>query len=155
MLDRRKLRNEFAEIKAKLAKRGEDLSELNHFGELDERRRQLITQVEQLKAERNERSKQISQLKREKQDATELIENMQTVSKHIKNLDTELSEIDERLDSIMFGIPNIPHESVPFGEDEDDNEEVRKWGNIQEFPFEVQPHWDIGANLNILDFERG
>lgn len=154
MLDRRMLRNDFAEIKTKLEKRGEDLSELEKFGELDARRRTIITEVEQLKATRNETSKQISELKREKQDASELIEQMQTVSKQIRELDTELSEIDEKLDTIMLGIPNIPHESVPFGEDEDDNEEVRQWGDIPEFSFEPQAHWDVGTNLGILDFER-
>lgn len=154
MLDRRELRNNFAEIKAKLQKRGEDLSELDNFGKLDERRRAIINEVEQLKAERNETSKKISELKREKKDASELIERMQQVSKQIKDLDHELNEIEEKLDTIMLGIPNIPHESVPIGEDEEDNEEVFKWGEIPQFSFEVQPHWDIGTNLGILDFER-
>src|SRR5690625_4635092 len=108
MLDRRKLRNEFVEIKQKLAKRGEDLSELDNFGKLDERRRKVISEVEQLKAVRNDTSKQISALKREKKDASELIEKMQTVSKQIKDLDQELTEIEEQLDKIMYGIPNIP-----------------------------------------------
>ncbi|HZW67363.1 MAG TPA: serine--tRNA ligase [Pseudogracilibacillus sp.] len=154
MLDRKLLRSEFEDIKEKLAKRGEDLSELENFGSYDKRRRAIISEVEQLKAQRNERSKQISTLKREKQDASELIEQMQMVSKQIKELDTELTEIDEKLDKMMLGIPNIPHESVPFGEDEDDNEEVRQWGELPEFSFEPQPHWDIGTNLDILDFER-
>lgn len=154
MLDRRELRNNFAEIKAKLQKRGEDLSELDNFGKLDERRRAIINEVEQLKAERNETSKKISELKREKKDASEIIERMQQVSKQIKDLDNELTEIEEKLDNIMLGIPNIPHESVPIGEDEEDNEEVFKWGEIPQFSFEVQPHWDIGTNLGILDFER-
>lgn len=154
MLDRKILRNEFAEIKEKLTKRGEDLSELEKFGELDERRRTIISEVEQLKATRNETSKQISELKREKQDASQLIKQMQTVSKQIRELDIELSEIDDKLATIMLGIPNIPHESVPFGEDEDDNEEVRRWGDLPEFSFEPQAHWDVGTNLGILDFER-
>lgn len=154
MLDRRELRNNFAEIKAKLQKRGEDLSELDNFGKLDERRRAIINEVEQLKAERNETSKKISELKREKKDASEIIERMQQVSKQIKDLDNELTEIEKKLDNIMLGIPNIPHESVPIGEDEEDNEEVFKWGEIPQFSFEVQPHWDIGTNLGILDFER-
>lgn len=154
MLDRKLLRNNFAEIKAKLQKRGEDLSELDNFGKLDERRRKIINEVEQLKAERNETSKKISELKREKKDASELIERMQQVSKTIKELDSELNEIEEQFDKIMLGIPNIPHESVPVGEDEEDNVEVRKWGEIPKFSFEVQAHWDIGTNLGILDFER-
>lgn len=154
MLDRRKLRNEYDEIKAKLERRGEDLSDLEKFGELDERRRTVISEVEQLKAQRNERSKQISEMKRDKKDASSLIEEMQAVSKKIKELDTELTEIDEELDTIMLGIPNIPHDSVPTGEDEEDNEEVRKWGELPQFSFDPQAHWDIGTELGILDFER-
>lgn len=154
MLDRRELRNNFAEIQKKLNKRGEDLTELESFGQLDQRRRDIITEVEQLKAKRNESSKQISVLKREGKDASSLIEEMQTVGSTIKTLDTELSEIDEKLDSIMLGIPNIPHDSVPEGEDEDDNEEVRQWGEVPNFSFEPQPHWDVGTNLGIVDFER-
>src|SRR5690625_3710667 len=128
MLDRKMLRNNFREITEKLTHRGEDLSDLKNFGKLDERRREIIAEVENLKAKRNDTSKQISVLKREKQDASTLIEEMQQVGKQIKQLDTELNEIDEKLDEIMLSIPNIPHESVPIGEDEDDNEEVRKWG---------------------------
>lgn len=154
MLDRRMLRNKFAEVKAKLEKRGEDLSELEKFESLDERRRKMIQEVEQLKAKRNDTSKHISELKRNKEDASELIEEMQTVSKKIRELDEELSEIDGELDQIMLGIPNIPHESVPVGEDEEDNEEVRRWGELPEFSFEPQAHWDIGTNLGIVDFER-
>src|SRR5690606_13260682 len=154
MLDRKQLRKDFAEIKAKLAKRGEDLSDLDKFGELDERRRAIIQEVEQLKAERNETSKQISQLKREKKDASELIERMQQVSKTIKELDNELNEIEAQFDQVMLGIPNIPHESVPVGEDEADNVEVHKWGDIPSFSFEHKPHWEIGKDLDILDFER-
>jgi len=154
MLDRRMLRNEFAEVKAKLEKRGEDLSELEKFESLDERRRKMIQEVEQLKAKRNDTSKHISELKRNKEDASELIEEMQTVSKKIRELDEELSEIDGELDQIMLGIPNIPHESVPVGEDEEDNEEVRRWGELPEFSFLPQAHWDIGTNLGIVDFER-
>lgn len=154
MLDRRLLRKNFAEIKQKLQKRGEDLSELENFGALDTRRREIIAEVEQLKAKRNETSKQISLLKREKQDASELIAEMQEVGKQIKALDTELDEIDEKLDQIMLAIPNIPHESVPIGEDEDDNEEIRRWGEIPSFSFEPKAHWDIATDLGILDFER-
>ena len=79
---------------------------------------------------------------------------MREVGEKIAAYDKELKEIEEKLEQIMLSIPNIPHESVPIGEDEEDNVEVRKWGEIPEFDFEIQPHWDIAANLNILDFER-
>src|SRR5690625_1509796 len=129
MLDMKFLRNNFEEVKGKLVHRGEDLSALDQLGELDERRRQLITETEQLKAKRNEASKQISLLKREKKDADDAIREMRAVSDQIKVFDTELTEIQEKLDLIMLSIPNIPHDSVPIGEDEEDNIENRKWGS--------------------------
>ncbi|MBS3678661.1 serine--tRNA ligase [Ornithinibacillus massiliensis] len=154
MLDMKYLRNNFEEVKGKLQHRGEDLSELDRFGELDERRRELITKTEALKAKRNEVTKQISQLKKEKKDADEAIKEMRQVGDQIKEYDDELREIEETLQTIMLSIPNIPHESVPVGESEDDNIEARKWGEVPAFKFEAQPHWDIATNLDILDFER-
>ncbi|MEN2467107.1 serine--tRNA ligase [Ornithinibacillus sp. JPR2-1] len=154
MLDMKYLRNNFEEVKGKLQHRGEDLSELDRFGELDERRRELITKTEALKAQRNEVTKQISQLKKEKKDADEAIKEMRQVGDQIKEYDDELREIEETLQTIMLSIPNIPHESVPVGESEDDNIEARKWGEVPAFQFEAQPHWDIATNLDILDFER-
>lgn len=154
MLDMKFLRNNFDEVKRKLDHRGEDLSALDDFLELDERRRELITETENLKARRNEASKQISVLKREKKDATDTIKEMRDVGEKIKAYDTELADIKEKLDHIMLSIPNIPHESVPVGEDEEDNIEIRAWGDIREFNFEAQPHWDVATGLDILDFER-
>lgn len=154
MLDRKFLRTNFNEVTKRLEHRGEDLSELNNFEKLDERRREIIKEVEELKAKRNDTSKEISVLKREKKDAAELIEQMQAVSKQIKELDAELEEVDEKLDHVMLSIPNIPHESVPVGEDEEDNVEIRKWGEKTSFSFEPKPHWDIATQLDIVDFER-
>lgn len=154
MLDMKFLRHHFQEVKQKLAHRGEDLSELDHFGELDEKRRQLISETEQLKAKRNEVSKQISVLKREKQDAELAIKEMREVGDQIAELDSELKQINEHLEQIMLSIPNIPHESVPIGEDEDDNVEVRSWGEKTPFSYEPKPHWDVATDLDIVDFER-
>lgn len=154
MLDMKYVRNNFDEVKGRLAHRGEDLSELDKFGELDVRRRELIAETEQLKAKRNEVSKEISVLKREKKDAEAAIASMREVGDEISKLDKELKEIEETLENIMLSIPNLPHESVPVGEDEDDNVEARKWGTVPEFSFEAQPHWDVATNLDILDFER-
>lgn len=154
MLDMKRLRNNFDEIKEKLAHRGEDISELDHFGELDERRRKLITEVEQLKAKRNEVSQQIPQLKKEGKDADSAIKEMREVGDRIKEMDQELNDIEEKLQHILLSIPNVPHESVPVGEDEDDNIEVRQWGDVTDFSYEPQPHWDIATSLGILDFER-
>ena len=154
MLDRKLLRTKFDEITERLKHRGEDLSDLVKFGEFDDRRRQLISKVEELKAKRNEATKRISELKRDKQDATPAIEEMRVVGEEIKALDSELTEVDEKLDHILFSIPNIPHESVPVGEDEEDNVVARTWGKKKEYDFEPIPHWDLGKDLDILDFER-
>ena len=93
-------------------------------------------------------------MKREKQNADELIAEMRTVGDEIKELDTKLREVEVKLDQILLSIPNIPHESVPIGEDEEDNVEIRKWGEVRQFEFEPKPHWDVAGNLGILDFER-
>ncbi|HAA2709991.1 TPA_asm: serine--tRNA ligase [Listeria monocytogenes] len=154
MLDVKLLRNNFDEVKQKLQNRGEDLSEFEKFGELDKRRRTLIVETEALKSQRNEVSQEIAKLKREKQDADAKIEEMRVVGDRIKTLDIELREIDEKLDMILMSIPNIPHESTPVGESEDDNVEIRKWGEVREFDFEPKAHWDLGTDLDILDFEN-
>lgn len=154
MLDVKMLRNNFDEVKQKLQNRGEDLGEFEKFGELDKRRRTLIVETEALKSQRNEVSQEIAKLKREKQDADAKIEEMRVVGDRIKTLDIELREIDEKLDMILMSIPNIPHESTPVGESEDDNVEIRKWGEVREFDFEPKAHWDLGTDLDILDFEN-
>lgn len=154
MLERKLLRTNFEEINERLKHRGEDLSDLVKFGDLDERRRLLISKVEELKAKRNEATKQISELKKNKEDANEAITAMRELGGEIKELDHELTEIDEKLDRVLLSIPNIPHESVPVGETEDDNVEVRAWGEKKLFDFEPKPHWEIGTDLDILDFER-
>ncbi|GKV70447.1 serine--tRNA ligase [Sporosarcina sp. NCCP-2716] len=154
MLDRKVLRTDFEGVKQKLAKRGEDISELDRFPELDDKRRDLLAKVEVLKAERNEVSQQVAELKRNKQDADELVLKMRKVGEDIKAYDNELHGIEEQLDYVLMRIPNIPHDSVPMGDSEDDNVEIRKWGETPEFSYEPKPHWEIGTGLQILDFER-
>lgn len=154
MLDIKLLRQNFQEVKAKLQARGEDLSDLDQFEIVDQTRRELIAKTEVLKAKRNEVSKEIAQLKRDKQDADEMIREMRAVGDEIKIIDDQLKELDEKLDKIMFSIPNIPHESVPIGETEDDNVVARKWGEVVTPEFEQKPHWELATELDILDFER-
>src|SRR5699024_8866886 len=115
-----------------------DLSDLDKFSEIDEKRRKLIAETETLKAKRNEVTKQISVLKKEKKDAEPAIKEMREVGEQIAHLDKELKEIEQQLAHMMLSIPNIPHESVPIGEDEDDNVEVRSWGDASEFSFETK-----------------
>ncbi|RBW67335.1 serine--tRNA ligase [Bacillus taeanensis] len=154
MLDIKVLRNNFQEVKEKLKHRGEELVGLDRFEELDERRRELISETESLKQKRNEVSKQIAEMKRAKQDAQSAITEMREVGDKIKAFDTELTQVEEELNTILLHIPNIPHESVPIGETEDDNVEARKWGEIRAFTFKPKPHWDVAVDLGILDFER-
>lgn len=154
MLDIKVLRANFEEVKAKLQHRGEDLSDLGKFEDLDKRRRELIVETEQLKSRRNEVSQQVALLKREKQNADHLITEMREVGDKIKVLDTELRDVEENLEQLLLNIPNIPHESVPVGDTEDDNIVARKWGELPAFDFEPKPHWEIAEQLGILDFER-
>jgi seryl-tRNA synthetase len=154
MLDLKFLRANFEEVKEKLQHRGEDLTDLGKFEELDRTRRELILEVEQLKSKRNEVSQQVAVLKREKQDADQLIAEMKEVGDKIKGLDDQLRDVEETLEKLLLSIPNIPHESVPVGETEDDNIEIRKWGEIPNFDFEPKPHWDVADGLGIVDFER-
>lgn len=154
MLDLKFLRTNFEEVKEKLQHRGEDLTDLGKFEELDRTRRELILEVEQLKSKRNEVSQQVAVLKREKQDADQLIAEMKEVGDKIKGLDDQLRDVEETLEKLLLSIPNIPHESVPVGETEDDNIEIRKWGELPNFEFEPKPHWDVADGLGIVDFER-
>ncbi|MBB3870435.1 serine--tRNA ligase [Parageobacillus toebii NBRC 107807] len=154
MLDVKYLRNHFEEVKEKLLKRGEDLTNIDRFEELDKKRRELIAKAEELKNKRNEVSQQIAVLKREKKDADHLIAEMRDVGDRIKAMDDEIRQVEEELNALLLSIPNIPHESVPVGNSEEDNVEVRKWGEPRSFSFEPKPHWDIAEQLGILDFER-
>ncbi|MCI1593347.1 serine--tRNA ligase [Heyndrickxia oleronia] len=154
MLDIKFLRTNLKEVKEKMQHRGEDLADFGKFEELDKKRRELIVATEELKSKRNEVTQKIAQLKREKQDADEYIKEMRVVGDQIKQYDDELRDVEENLDHLLLSIPNIPHESSPVGETEDDNVEVRKWGEVREFDFEPKPHWDVATDLNILDFER-
>ncbi|MFC7370847.1 serine--tRNA ligase [Fictibacillus iocasae] len=155
MLDLKFVRANFEDVKRSLSKRGEDLSGLDRFEELDHRRRELIGETETLKSKRNEVSKQVAEFKREKKDADALILEMREVGDKIKVIDEELRQVEEDLNGIMLTLPNIPHESVPVGETEDDNVPVRHWGDVPEFGFEPKAHWDIATDLDIVDFERG
>lgn len=154
MLDMKRLRNNFADIKQKLETRNEDISALDDFEKLDITRREVIQKVEELKGKRNTVSEEISRMKRDKEDASTVISEMKEVSAEIKKLDEEQRSVDEKMKTLMLTIPNIPHESVPVGLDESENEEVRTWGERPDVEFEQKPHWDLAVDLNIVDFER-
>ena len=119
---------------------------------LDTRRKEILKELEQLKAERNKVSADIAVLKREKKNADELIADMKKKGERIKELDTEVSEVEDKLRTAALSIPNIPHKSVPVGSSDADNPVMRTIGTPRKFDFEPKPHWDIGDNLKILDF---
>lgn len=155
MLDVKMIRHNFEEVKEKLATRGVKSEVLERFVDLDERRRQLLVKTEELKKYRNDVSGEIAKLKREKLDAEDKIAEMKEVGVKVKDLDGEVAEIDAQLTEIATTLPNLPHDSVPVGADEDDNVEVRRWSTPRQFDFEPKPHWDVAEELDILDFERG
>lgn len=151
MLDIKRLRNNADSVRKALEKRKENF-DLEAVLNLDEQRRELLYKTEQLKSQQNATSKQIPVMKKEGKDVSALLEEMKKLSDTIKELDTEVKKIDEQIEKLMLTIPNIPHESVPVGDTDDDNIEVRKWGEPKSFDFEPKAHWDIGENLGILDF---
>lgn len=153
MLDLKFVRENFDMVVEKLSTRNEDISGLENFKEYDVKRRELITKVEVLKGERNEASQQVATLKREGKDAAELIEKTRLVGDKIKELDAELNDIEGKLQGIMMTLPNLPHESAPVGDSEDDNIPVRNWGEKPSFDFEAKPHWEVAEGLGMLDFE--
>lgn len=154
MLDLRFIRDNIEYLQEMLAKRGSNFS-LEEFEQLDAERRDILTEVEALRGKRNTVSAQVAQMKKAGEDASAIIAEMGTVSSRIKELDVKLAEVDEKLTYIQKTIPNIVHESVPVGKDEEDNLVVKTWGTPKQFSFQPKSHWEIGEDLEILDFERG
>ena len=154
MLDIKVLRNEPEKIIEALKNRNNPL-DITPAIELDKKRRELLADVEQKKAMQNEITKQIPAMKKEGKDTAPIFAEMRELSDEIKEDDTEVSKIDEELRNFMLKIPNIPNPEVPVGADDSENVEIRKYSTPTEFDFEPKAHWDIGTNLNILDFDRG
>lgn len=154
MLDIKVLRNEPEKIKEALKKRYNDL-DISPAIELDSKRRTILLEVEAKKATQNEITKKIPAMKKAGENTDAIFAEMKELSNEIKTLDDEVRKIDEELRSFMLRIPNIPNSEVPVGKDDTENIEIRRNGTPREFDFEYKPHWDIGTNLDILDFERG
>lgn len=153
MLDLRRLRAEFEQVKEGLASRGVPVEEIERFTNLDQVRRERIQETEQLKNRRNTVSQEVAEKKRNQEDAQALITEMRNVSNRIKQMDEELRESDSAIQDLLLALPNVPHESVPDGLSEEDNVEVRQWEEPTAFDFKVLPHWELAEKLNILDFE--
>lgn len=137
----------------KLAARGEKVN-LDRFFSLTQEKKERLQRMENLRFELNQASKTIGQMKKEGKDASSLIAETKKISEEIKQAEGKFREIDESLTKILLSVPNIPHESVPEGLTSDENMEIRTYGKKPEFSFHPQPHWSIGKNLGILDFER-
>ncbi|WP_289847009.1 serine--tRNA ligase [Fructilactobacillus ixorae] len=154
MIDIKLVRQKPDWFKEKMATRGVSAETVDHLLELDQRRRELIVQTEQLKAERNSVSDQISQLKRQKADAEAPIQRMREVGKAIKQLDQDLEQVEQAEQDVAAHLPNIPNDQVPVSLTEAGAVELRKVGTPRHFKFQPQSHWEIGEHLDILDFQR-
>ena len=154
MLDIKYLRENLEEVKQRLQHRGEDLTDLGKFESLDIQRRTLIQEVEILKTKRNAVSAEVAKLKKAGENADDIILEMRQVGEQIKEMDENLRQIEEDLNLVMLSTPNLPHESTPIGDSEEDNVVIRQIGERPSFAFKPKPHWEIAANLGILDFER-
>jgi seryl-tRNA synthetase len=155
MLDLNLIRERPDFVKERLKLRGGDYP-IDKILSLDEERRRLITQVETLRHERKVKSEEIGRLKRagDEASASLLAQEVKSLGERLKELEDELSRVEEELKELLITLPNLPHVSVPVGESDKDNVVVKRWGEPPKFDFEPKPHWDIGVNLGILDFER-
>ncbi len=154
MLDIKRIKKDKEQILKLMAKRGEKDFSLDEVIGLDDKRIALLQEVETLKNEQNTKSKQIPVYKKEGKDTVNLMQELKELSEKIKNLDEQVKSVEDELYMKMLCIPNVPNENVPQGTTDEDNIEVRKFLEPRKFDFEAKAHWDIGTNLDILDFER-
>ena len=155
MLDIKRIRENLEEIKAAMQVRGEKEFDLDIVVELDNRRRELLQEVEVMKNELNVESKKIPQLIKEGANVEEAKAKLKELSDKIKGFDEKVREVEADIEYNLMRIPNVPHPNVPQGTTDEDNVEIRTWGEPTKFDFEHKAHWDIGTNLDILDFETG
>ena len=154
MLDIKRLREDFDNVKAAVERRGKGDFGIDNVMVFDEKRRSILAEVEQMKNLQKIESKKIPQMKKNGEDTTALMEEMKELSDKIRVLDEQVSEAEANLKDALLNVPNTPHPTVPDGKDDQDNVELRKWGEPTSFDFEPKAHWDIGEDLDILDFER-
>jgi seryl-tRNA synthetase len=155
MLELSFVRDNLPRVEEMLRQRGADpAAVLRDFRDVDTQRRQAITEAETMKARRNKASEDINQLKKSGQDATAAIAETKDLREQIQTREKMAADLDARLRDILAGIPNLPHSSVPVGQSAEENLEVRRWGSPPQFDFTPKPHWDLGAELGVLDLER-
>ena len=154
MLDIKRIREDFDGVKKAVESRGKGDFGIEKVREYDLKRREILATVEQMKNEQKTKSKQIPVMKKNGEDTTELMAEMKKLSDEIKELDGQVSEAETNLKDALLGVPNTPYKDVQEGLDDSDNVELRRWGEPTEFDFDAKAHWDIGEDLDILDFER-
>ncbi len=154
MLDIKVIRTEPDRVKEAMRSRNKDMdAEVDRVLAIDAQRRELSGRADALKAQQNQTSKDIPRIKKEGGDITAIMENMKKLSDEVKELDAKIAALETEQRNILLSIPNIPHESVPYGKDDKENQDMRHWGEPTQFDFEPQAHWDLGARLDILDPE--
>ncbi|MCK5228606.1 MAG: serine--tRNA ligase, partial [Desulfobulbaceae bacterium] len=154
MLELRFIRENITLVKESLKKRNIHESRINDFESVDSERRELLSEVESLRNRRKTVSQKIAGYKRDGRNADAMIKEMREVGERVKELETRIAAVDTDLNDIVMGIPNLCHESIPFGVDDSENQELRKWGEIPEFSFEPKAHYEIGELQGTIDLER-
>jgi seryl-tRNA synthetase len=155
MLDLNFVRDNLPRVEEMLRQRGADPAVvLKDFRDVDTQRRHAITEAETMKAQRNQASEDIAKLKKSGQDASAAIAQTKDLREQIQTREKTAADLDTRLQEILWGIPNMPHSSVPVGRSAEENVEIRRWGTPPKFDFAAKPHWDLGAELGVLDLER-
>lgn len=155
MLDIKRIRTNPEEVKAGVKRRNKNMDDvIEEILAIDVTRREVSTKADNMKNEQNKASKQIPILKKEGQDTTALMAELKLLSQKISECDAQISELEKKQRDLLLCIPNVPHETVPAGADDSQNEEMRRWGQPRTFAYEPKPHWDIGSALDILDPER-
>ena len=153
MLEIKFVRNNLEEIKHMLSSRGME-ADLELFESCDASRRSMLLEVEELRHKRNVVSDKIAEMKKKGENTDDIVSEMRDVSSRIKAIEKSLAENEEKIDTILMALPNVPHESVPEGQDETQNPVIKLVGDPPDFNFEPKAHWTLGENLNILDFNR-
>ena len=154
MLDIKKIREDYEGMKAGVERRTKGSFDMEKIPGLDKKRRQLLSKVEEMKNRQNTVSKEIPKMKKAGEDTTQIMAEMKSLSQEIKELDAQVSQTEEEIREVLLGIPNVPADFVQIGKDDQDNVELRKFMEPTEFSFAPKAHWDIGVDLDILDWER-
>ena len=154
MLDIKLIRDNPQKVKDAMKTRNKDVDALvDEILEIDKKVREITQKADALKAEQNAASKQIPAIKKEGGDISEIMARMNAIKEEVKVLDAERNDLAAKQKKMMYEFPNVPSDSTPVGKDDSENVEIRRWGEPRKFDFEAKPHWDIGAELGILDPE--